>query len=1147
MLNKLLKSFELYKNKTAISDVHNSLTYENLDCKSNVIACKIDNFINKSGNVALLFDHGANIIISIVGVIRSNNTYVPLNVNYPLERLAYLLSDAEIKLILSDNKSLKIAEKLKRSSQDINIINIDNLDFTNKIQKNKIIINENIPAYILYTSGSTGLPKGVIQSKKNLVYYVDNWIDLFDISSDDKILQITSLSHDGAVQDIFSALFSGATLYPLDIGQINISDLITFLRDNKITIWHSVPSLFRLLVKEVSQSDSLSQLKNILLGGELLRANDVYDFFSKFPNSTLANIYGQTESSVNTVWTISSSESFRDKVFIGNPLKETQLLIIDESGEYIDNLGIGEIVIKSNYLSLGYLNNNIDTKKQFKADIEHGDLFFTGDLGKIDVNGNIEILGRIDDQVKIRGFRIELGEIESQLLQVEGIDESIVVAREDDSGDKVLVAYYVSNKDVEISEIRISLQRVLPDYMIPSFFMKLEAIPLTPNGKVDKRSLPSPDIEVGDDYVGPRNEVEEKLVDIWSEVLNLDKDKISVNANFFELGGHSLKATILASKVHKAFDVQIPLSEIFKNSTVGAISNYIENAERDKYSSIEPAEEKDSYPLSSAQKRLFILQQMDLNNINYNMPGKYVLNLEEYNKEKLEKVFKELIHRHESLRTSFEMIDELPVQIIHNNDEIVFDIEYYEIEGLSAKDSEQADHVFERFAKPFDLSQAPLLRVGFIKTEKSNILLVDMHHIISDGTSHQILTEDFFKLYNGEQLPELHLQYKDYAEWQNSNKHQQKVKIQEEYWLKEYSDELPVLSLPYDYKRPSIQSFEGNSVRFILSKEETIGIKDIVKETDTTLFIFLLSAYNILLSKLSNQENIIVGTPIAGRRHSDLEKIIGMFVNTLAIKNDLEGNKTYKEFLSEVKDNSLNAFENQEYQFEDLVEQVVVNRDASRNPIFDVMFNLLNQVDYDEDLNFSNLELEENTYTHIRGISKFDLNLTAIDFGEQLYFDLEYSRKLFKPETIDRFIEYFKTIINTIIDNPNQRISRIDILTSEEKHQLLYEFNDTYADYPRDKTIQELFEEQVSKTPDNIALVFENKEMSYGELNARSNQLARLLREKGVNPDAIVGIMVDRSFEMIIGILGIMKSGGAYLPIDPTYPEERIKYMLENS
>jgi amino acid adenylation domain-containing protein len=762
----------------------------------------------------------------------------------------------------------------------------------------------------------------------------------------------------------------------------------------------------------------------------------------------------------------------------------------------------------------------------------------------------------VDHQVQIRGFRVELGEIEKRLKEIEHIKEALVLERETEipGGKNYLCAYVVSEKQVDIPGLRTILSKSLPGFMIPAYFVQISGIPLTTNGKVDRKALPEPGTTGSqDDYTAPGNEIEETLQDIWSALLDIEKHRISVTANFFQLGGHSLKATILIAKVHKAFNLGITLGEMFKKPTIRGLSGYIKSRTgEDRHTSIKPVERKEYYTLSSPQQRLYILQQMDQTATVYNLP--LVVGLEgPVDENRLGYTFERLIQRHESFRTSVEMVQGEPVQRIHQGARVEVKIEEKDI-GLAAS-------TIENFIRPFDLSRAPLLRVGLIKVEAGKyILMVDMHHIITDGISLRIFTKEFLTLYPGQQLPPLSLQYKDYSQWQTGEEKRKAPGKQEEYWLKQFEGEIPVLALPMDFVRPAVQRFEGKTVTFEIGKRETDAVRQIAAAEGATLFMVLITLYYIFLSKISSQEDIVIGTPVAGRRHTDLEPIIGMFVNTLALRNYPTGEKDFHAFLLEVKERILPAFDNQLYPFEDLVEELgpQVNKDVGRNPLFDVMF-VLDDGDI-TDIKIPGLQLVP--YPYENRTAKFDLTLQAIQLEEGLRFNLEYSAALFKEDAIQRFTGYFKRVVSAVVEDVKKKISRIEIISSQEKEQLLVDFNNTEAQYPKNKTIHELFEEQVERIPDRTSLVgghetHEKHEenhnmshmsyMSYKELNEKTHRLAFKLKQKGVKPDTIVAIMAERSIETIIGIFGILKAGGAFLFIDPEYPQERVNYVLKDS
>jgi amino acid adenylation domain-containing protein len=684
---------------------------------------------------------------------------------------------------------------------------------------------------------------------------------------------------------------------------------------------------------------------------------------------------------------------------------------------------------------------------------------------------------------------------------------------------------------------------------------QIEKMPLIDGKFIDYKQLKEMDSQLGvvtiEDEL-PQTLTEQKLAKVWREILG--KSQIGINDNFFELGGHSLKATTLGSKIHKVFDVIMPLDEIFRNPTIKEMAQYLETkTAKDRYVAIEPVEKKSFYPLSSAQKRLYILHRMEPQSTAYNLFQQVMLP-EGIDMERLEEVFIKLVERHESFRTSFHMTANEPVQRVQ--DQVEFAIRFYDLTAREAENIE--DTVYGSFIRPFDLSQPPLMRVGAVRINASpRFLIIEMHHIITDGTSQRVLEKEFMALLSNREgeLSPLRLQYKDFSRWQNREEQKELLKQQESYWFKVFSDELPVLYLPNDYPRPLIQSFEGSMVTFVLPEKETQRLKDIAKETDTTLYMIILAVFTVLLSKLSGQEDIIVGTPVAARRHTDLERIIGMFVNTLAIRNYPSGEKSFKAFLREIKKRTLEAFENQEYPFEDLVDQMAVRRDTGRNPIFDVMFNLLNMKDYTGDLPGIDHQ-DSHSYQHTTNTAIFDLNLTAVDAVKRLVFNLQYCTRLFKKSTIDRITRYFNIIISSLSGDMEVTLADLEIISGEEKRQLLVEFNDTEAQFPGNKTIHRLLEEQAARVPNNIAVVGQSAlhpgnssltHLSFRELNEKVHGLAILLRSKGVDTDKIVGIITRRSIEMVIGIMAVLKAGGAYLPLEPDYPETRITYIMEES
>ena len=1101
------------------------LTYRELNEKANQLAQVLrKRGVGQDTVVGLLVRPSLEMFIGVLGILKSGGAYLPIDHEYPQERIRYMLEDS--------NSTLLLAQRDLMTGIDYPGEVLDLQSDGLYREKGENLSNLNRPgdlAYIIYTSGSTGKPKGVMIEHRSLINLCQWHMKDYQVTNSDKSTKYAGFGFDASVWEIFPYLLSGSTIHVipeelrLDIGELN-----RYYEAHGITISFLPTQICEEFLKTGNRS-----LRKLLTGGDKLRQYVKTNF-------ELVNNYGPTENTVVTTSFVTNQ--VYSNIPIGKPVSNSRIYILGENRQ-LQPVGVaGELCISGDGLARGYLNRAELTVEKFVANpYEPGErMYRTGDLARWLPDGNIEFLGRIDDQVKVRGYRIELGEIENELLKYGPVKEAVVVAREEENGGKYLCAYIVAEEEIKIHELREYLVKELPDYMVPSYYIPVERIPLTPNGKIDRKALPQPEgaLYAAASYEAPGSHTEEILAGIWQEVLGVEK--IGVHDNFFNLGGHSLKATVLASRIHKEMNVEIPLREIFQRATIRELAEYMDGAAENIYAAIQPVAEQADYPVSAAQKRLYVLNQLDAASTGYNMPAVLVID-GIMNRKRLEEAFCKLIQRHETLRTSFALKEGQTVQLIHST--IDFKVEYFEVQ------EDQVKKMVAAFIKPFDLAKAPLFRVGLIKLSgHKHLLMLDIHHIIADGVSMNILTEEFIRLYEGKGLPKLGIQYKDYAVWQHQlftgeSIHARGRAKQEEYWLKAFDDEIPVLNLPTDYPRPTIQSFAGDRITFNTGRELAVGLKNLAAATGGTLYMVLLAAYNVLLSKYAGQEDIIVGSPSAGRPHTDLEGIIGMFVNTLAMRNRPESGKTFKEFLLEVKANALSAYENQDYQFEELVEKLNLKRDISRNPLFDTVFALQNM----ENVALNIAELQFTPYEFENRVAKFDLTLEATESGEEIGFSLEYCTKLFREETIQKMAGHFLNILREVTAKPDVQLAGIDMLSEAEKRQLLVEFNDIKAKYPKERTVQALFQEHAARRPEQIAVVFEDQQLTYGELNQKANQLALRLREKGVKEDTIVGLMVKPSLEMFIGIMGILKSGGAYLPIDYAYPKDRILYMLEDS
>jgi amino acid adenylation domain-containing protein len=964
----------------------------------------------------------------------------------------------EIKGIAFVPRAIRAA---KSSSHYREILLMDQLDegLANEAVKNLNSINRPTDlAYILFTSGSTGRPKGVAVEHHNLNNLVLGLKKkIYHRYSDPlRIAQVAPLVFDASVKQLFAALCLGHSLYIVpEFTRIDGQLLLTFYSEHRIDLSDVTPTHVQILVESLSENHGSIPVKHLLIGGEVLPSSVVKRFFSHCHGNIpeMTNVYGPTECCVDSSYfhvTQSNIELYED-IPIGKPMPNQKIFILSRKNQLLPMGVPGELCIGGSSVSRGYLNRVELTAEKFDQDFQDENekkilmetgkdfltslplypttsLYRTGDLARWLPDGNIEFLGRIDMQVKIRGHRIELGEIEHRLLKYNGIKNAVVQLKNETDGDGSICAYLVpgmpasleSRKEdetsLDLTELRDYLARELPVYMIPTHFALLDEIPLTPNGKIDRKSLPESAALVGGKYQAPRNDLEKRSLEIWAEILAVDPESIGINSDFFELGGHSLKATILISKMHKEFNVRVPLQEIFKTPTVRGISEFIKTSIEDRYASIKKVEKREYYELSSGQKRLYYLQQVDPSSICYNIV--VVVILEGYlNFDKLLGIFTGLVKRHESLQTYFQVVENDPKQRISQN--MAFCLEKYEMEEAQIE-----TFIEEEFIKPFDLGKAPLMRAGVIKIrEKKHILMVNMHHIISDGTSHGILMKEFMNLYEGEKLPPLRLQFKDFSEWLNEKEQKDFIQMQENYWLKQFEGDIPVLHLPTDFSRPILQSFQGNSIQFQIQREVTQKIYKMVEKEDVTLYMFMLAVLNAFLFKITGQEDISFGSPVANRRHTDLQALVGMFVNMLVIRNYPSGNRTFSNFLRDVRRRTLEAFENQDYKFEDLVERVGVEKDPTRNPLFDLFFTLQNMEI--PEIEISQLKLAPFHYT--RRVSRFDMGFVIREDGSELNVTVEYCTKLFKEETIHMFIKNVNEILDSVLENTDIRLQDITI------------------------------------------------------------------------------------------------------------------------
>jgi amino acid adenylation domain-containing protein/non-ribosomal peptide synthase protein (TIGR01720 family) len=1134
-----------------------SLTYRELNARANQLA----NYLRSLGVkpdvlVGICVERSLEMVIGLLGILKAGGAYVPLDPDYPAERLSYMLSDSQVSVLLTQQN---LVDSLPQYGARVICLDTDWKIIVTQSDEN--LVSDATPsnlAYVIYTSGSTGKPKGVMISHRAICNHMFWMQTAFPLNAADKVLQKTPFSFDASIWEFYAPLLAGAQLVMTRPGGHQDSEyLIEAIAKYKITILQVVPSLLQMLL-ESQGFETCKSLRRVFCGGEAIPVELVKRFKEKL-NADLHNLYGPTEATIDATFFTCTSNTPQQIVPIGRPIANTQTYILDSHLQPVP-IGVpGELHISGAGLAQGYLNRPDLTKEKFIpnpfSESCNSRLYKTGDLARYLADGNIEYLGRIDNQVKIRGFRIELGEIEAGITAHPQVRQAVVIVREDNPGDKRLVAYIVAHQEPPMSsELRVFLKRQLPDYMVPNFFVFLDALPLTPNGKIDRRTLPAPEWELdrAESFVPPHTPTQQAIANTIAEVLGVEQ--VGIHDNFFEIGGHSLLATQVISRLRQIFQVELPLRCLFESPTVAELDESISTQRFPNAGLIAPAIEpvpRDNMemPLSWAQARLWFLEQLEGQTATYNIPAAVQIN-GNLNVDALQQTLVEIVQRHEVLHTCFKLVNGTPMQVIDPDASVTLPV--VDLQALPAE--EQLGEVQQRAiaaAKlPFDLQQAPLVRSQLLRlSTESHVLLLNLHHIVSDGWSVGIFIQELSALYkafsSGQPSPlaPLPIQYADFAVWQRQWLSGEAYLAQLSYWQQQLADAPPLLELPADRVRPPVQTFQGKHLEESLNPELTKKLQTLSQKSGVTLFMTLLAAFATLLYRYSGQDDVSIGTPIANRNRKEIEPLIGFFVNTLVLRTRIEGNLSFAELLKQVQQVALDAYAHQDVPFEQVVEALQPQRNLSHSPLFQVMFSLQNAP-------MGQLELPGLTLTPLEieaGIAKFDLTLSMEETPQGLVGVWEYNSELFDTDTIARMALHFQTLLEAVVANPQQRISQLPLLSETELIQLLGEWNHTQTDYPANNCIHQLFEQQVQQTPDAVAVVYEGTSLTYQDLNVRANQLAHYLRSLGVGPEVLVGICVERSLEMVVGLLGILKAGGAYVPLDPTYPQERLSYMVSDS
>lgn len=1123
--------------KIAIQYDNAFITYKNLWDRINKLANYITSeyHIMPNSNIGILTTRSIDTIIGILAILRINCTYVPIDSEYPLDRINYMIDKSKINVILLDSLDLK--NKLNNSF--IKFIPVNYSYYINNPSNLNIPLkysNEN-NLYIVFTSGSTGKAKGITLSHKNminLISYEQQKTDIFDDSRVHKVLQFATMSFDVSYQEIYSSLLTASTLVLVDEATRKDMNLLTnYLVANNIDVLFMPPAYLKLICEYDNNIKKLSScVKHIITAGEALI---ITDGINKLLNDGIFihNHYGPAETHVATTYTLNSSYKGTN-VEIGYPINNSYVYILDNTNNLCPINTIGQIVISGDCVGNGYFDNLNMTKERFIKDPFHENeiMYLTGDLGFYDKSGCLHYIGRSDFQVKINGFRIELGEIDKVLLNNTDVISCISTVQVHNNK-KCIISYYTSKEKLDECVLKEHLKISLPNYMIPNKIIYLSKLPITRNGKVDRKNLPKINFEdYTPHFVQPETPVEMKLSELWKNIFKMDK--VGSNYNFFDIGGDSLLAIKLVSMINSVFKINITVAEIYKNSNLNELAKYISSIGNHSSSQLIPkAKNMDYYPLSSAQKRIYYsYKKLGKDSLAYNITGGLLVN-KILDKEKLISVAKKLINRHSIFKTSYVFKDNDIMQCINDNINIDIPVFYDNFNNL--------DNILNSFQKPFDLEKDLLIRfyIYYLDNDKT-LLLIDTHHIAVDGVSLNIFIKELCKLYNGETLEDLRIDYKDFAVWENDFVDSDNIKELENYWIGKFKDStLPSINLPYDYVKCNSANGSGSRVSCKMDKSLFESYENFAKDLNVSNYTLFLSVLLILLYKYTNQEEIIVGSTTVGRENSDIYNIIGTFVNNIVIDAKMKSNQSFKDFVKYMHSQVIDDLTHQAYPYDLLLKKLSNLTGNYRNSLFDVSFTYqnANKESYTIDnTDIQVLDIYSNT-------AKFNLllEIRPKDFA----FSFEYNSNLFKRETIESLLKHYLFVLSQVAKNDSILIDDIDILTNEE-YVLLDKFNNT-DDIINGDTFVSIFENEVKNNPDNIALICDDKTLTYDELNKKANSLAHYLIKNGIGANDIVCIMTNRSFETIVCMLGILKAGACFFNVDPTYPIERTQYYLSDS
>jgi amino acid adenylation domain-containing protein len=1120
----------------AIIEGEDVLTYAQLDTRAAHLSLGLRRLrLAPGARVAVLLERGIDLPVSWLAIMRAGGVYVPIDPVFPDERIALMVEDSASLIVLT---SAACRDALQGRLGAAAVYDIQALAEEGASLLPMADAPAQLCAYVIYTSGSTGMPKGVAVGHAGVLNATAYLRQLHPLKRGDRVVFFASPSFDASIWEICGALCHGAALMVADRDTVaDPARFGAFLRHHTCTVAVLPPSYVRLLAL-----DDLAALDLLTVAGEAIPPDTAERLSGRV---RLANLYGPTEASIwLTTYEVAPGQRFSRSVPIGRPIPNVELLVLDSRGELAPVGAPGELCAAGVCVAIGYLNRAELTAERFP---DHpwrsGErIYRTGDVVRWLDDGTLEFLGRIDEQVKVRGHRVEPGEIQARLLTCPGVRQAAVIAEQNDTGDSELIGYVVLDGEARIADARDHLRRNLPDYMVPSRLITLDVLPLTPQGKLDRAALPAHAAGEARPLDAPRDTLETNLVAIWQSVLGVSG--VGIHDSFFDLGGHSLTAVRLAARVRKELRQPLELRELFLKPTIAGLAAVLRGTDLVDLEPIRRVPDAADYEVSHAQQRLWLLHHLSGSVAAYNIAGAFAIE-GALDTEALERAGAVLIARHEALRTTFLQRDGRARQRVHPVSDLSVVVERAEVSGASDPAAAAMTLFREAQARPFDLERGPLVRMLLVTEAPSrHLFVVVLHHIAADGWSVQVMIRDLSQAYaatvagHGDTLAPLAVHYRDVTAWLNARA----LTEHRAYWLRQLGGTLPVLDLPTDKPRPPQRSFRGATLSFGVPSATLRRLSALTRAANATLFMALVAAVKVLLARYSGEQEIIVGYPAAGRDHPDLHGQVGFFVNTVALRDQVRPEQSFSSLLAAVSQTVLAGLEHQAYPFDQLAQELGIGRDPSRHPIFDVM--VAYERSSGDGLNLTGMAVRP--ITTASGTSKFDLVFGFNEDGASLQAAIEYSTDLFEPETIARMRGHLLTLLAALADAPDAAIASLALLTEEEQRATQSD-RVIGPDLEPSDSIVSRFERTVRNSPKSVAVVCGGEQLTYAELDARASALARALVIAGAGRDLPVGLLIDRSADMLVGMIGILKAGSAYLPLDPVLPQSRLKAMIADS